>query len=638
MREPEEAVEKNPYPYNFRDLYSVNHLNLPRLPIPNLDETLDRYLESLRPHVEPAKLEAHTVSVNKFRTGQGPQLQEELMWCDSHEGYPYSYVQKYWDDMYLELRTPSTLHVNVGYSLRDDNDKQGSRPQSRRLAKFILSSFLWQQKLIKGLAEPELSGKDRTPNCMAPLGRLLGTARVPKPGRDELRFFPESKHVVCIRANQFYRIDVMAEDGSCLLSRSALQKQIQSIIDKPMPNVSTLGIGVLTTEDRDMWSHHRNMLKSHDSNNRQCLFDIDSALLVVCLDHSVPKSWNERSEELLHGSSQNLSNRWFDKFQVVSDPSGTLGVNFEHSYADGLAWNRWLSEVWYDMQDMPNPEGFSALPRLPEVKELPGNKGPRLLKFNVPDLLFNNMRKAQAVAQELVARNHTQMLQFDGFGKQQIKQWKASPDGFVQLVFQLAYYRLHKRLPPTYESCATRLFFHGRTECIRSAHWEGLQMCKALCQDQEPVKPGFTPLTKHQKRDLITKAMHKQLQVSRDSGMGQGVDRHLMALGKVAQGVTPLSGKLCVPNSHDLPSFMQEEPYSASARWLMSTSNVTTPWNVLFNFGPVCDDGYGVGYLVHDESIPVNVTSWHSSKVSDSALMASSIEAAFYMMKDTLDD
>eukprot|EP00961_Rhodomonas_salina_P141948 1911181-Rhodomonas_salina.1 len=40
----------------------------------------------------------------------------------------------------------------------------------------------------------------------------------------------------------------------------------------------------------------------------------------------------------------------FDKFQVVSDPSGTLGVNFEHSYADGLAWNRWLSEVWYDMQ------------------------------------------------------------------------------------------------------------------------------------------------------------------------------------------------------------------------------------------------------------------------------------------------
>eukprot|EP00961_Rhodomonas_salina_P156687 2109877-Rhodomonas_salina.2 len=69
VREPEEAVEKNPYPYNFRDLYSVNHLNLPRsfppsddalavvtdvvyytprLPIPNLDETLDRYLESLR--------------------------------------------------------------------------------------------------------------------------------------------------------------------------------------------------------------------------------------------------------------------------------------------------------------------------------------------------------------------------------------------------------------------------------------------------------------------------------------------------------------------------------------------------------------------------------------------------------------
>jgi hypothetical protein len=34
--------------YKFEDLYAVNHLGLPRLPIPDLDKTLDRYLESLR--------------------------------------------------------------------------------------------------------------------------------------------------------------------------------------------------------------------------------------------------------------------------------------------------------------------------------------------------------------------------------------------------------------------------------------------------------------------------------------------------------------------------------------------------------------------------------------------------------------
>lgn len=33
--------------YKFEELYDKNHQNIPRLPIPNLDYTLDRYLRSL---------------------------------------------------------------------------------------------------------------------------------------------------------------------------------------------------------------------------------------------------------------------------------------------------------------------------------------------------------------------------------------------------------------------------------------------------------------------------------------------------------------------------------------------------------------------------------------------------------------
>ena len=31
---------------------------------------------------------------------------------------------------------------------------------------------------------------------------------------------------------------------------------------------------------------------------------------------------------------------------------------------------------------------------------------------------------------------------------------------------QLAYVRLHGRVAPTYESCSTKAFFHGRTEVL----------------------------------------------------------------------------------------------------------------------------------------------------------------------------
>lgn len=45
------SQEGTPF-YKFEELYVKNHQNLPRLPIPNLDHTLDRYLRSLR-SVEP---------------------------------------------------------------------------------------------------------------------------------------------------------------------------------------------------------------------------------------------------------------------------------------------------------------------------------------------------------------------------------------------------------------------------------------------------------------------------------------------------------------------------------------------------------------------------------------------------------
>ena len=37
------------------------------------------------------------------------------------------------------------------------------------------------------------------------------------------------------------------------------------------------------------------------------------------------------------------------------------------------------------------------------------------------------------------------------------------------MVYQLAYYRLHGHVAPTYESCNMQHFHHGRTETIRSA-------------------------------------------------------------------------------------------------------------------------------------------------------------------------
>lgn len=43
-----------------------------------------------------------------------------------------------------------------------------------------------------------------------------------------------------------------------------------------------------------------------------------------------------------------------------------------------------------------------------------------------------------------------------------------SPDAFVQMAYQAAYFSLYGRVDSTYEPAMTKNFLHGRTEAIRS--------------------------------------------------------------------------------------------------------------------------------------------------------------------------
>jgi len=303
--------------YQFHELYSTNHLGLPRLPIPDLDATLDRYLESLQAVTEPADLEAHRKLVESFRKNEGPVLQQQLVAADAHAGYPYSYVERYWDDMYLGLRCPLSVHVAPGYGLRPDADCVKDRAMLR-LAKFISATFLWQQKALAGLMAP-----DQAFGCMSFIGRLLGTARVPKKTRDELRFSPASTHIAVQCAGRIFRVDVLAKNG--IVSVEELHRQLQyiySTVPPPGQMDADPGVGILTREDRDVWAGVRARMEGHSATNRRSLEEVDSSLLVVCLDHEEPASTSQRSQDLLHGRPGNLGNRWYDKMQVIPSPPG----------------------------------------------------------------------------------------------------------------------------------------------------------------------------------------------------------------------------------------------------------------------------------------------------------------------------
>uniref|UniRef100_A0A0C3TEV1 Choline/carnitine acyltransferase domain-containing protein n=1 Tax=Guillardia theta (strain CCMP2712) TaxID=905079 RepID=A0A0C3TEV1_GUITC len=568
-------------------LYSHNHLQLPKLPVPDLKSTVQRYLQSLIPLMEPSEFQKYSEIVRKFEEEEGSTLQSLLLQSLEHEGYPYSYVERYWDDMYLNLRCPIPVHVNPAYNLKHDEDCGKPKSQASRLSKFISLSFRWQEKVLRGHLEPE-----KSPSCMSFFSRLLGTARIPHIGRDILKTNAHSRHVVLIRGNKFFQVQVLSADRSEILSCEALEQQIQHVLDTvPPAKGNEVGVGIFTWEDRDAWANTRKQLETCSAINQESLRTIDSALFVVCLDHGPHQGYTERAQDILHGQMNSISNRWFDKLQIISDSTGALGVNFEHSFSDGVVWNRWLSEVWDNMQGNQALGAPAPLPRFSETNCVDPSC-PVALQFEIDSAMENRMREARKRAEALTLNTHTHMLRFSSFGKEKFKLWGLSPDGVVQMAIQIAYHRLHGRAVPTYESCSTKGYFHGRTEMVR-----------AMNQDKRNVSPGYQPFTRNQQTELFKNAVKRQNDLSRLAVQGQGVDRHLMALNKVAHGVLPVDNKLRTAR--------RRCPVTMSF-----LSNVSTTWNSIFAFGPVSEHGYGVGYLIHDDQVLLNLTSWRDSKVS----------------------
>lgn len=113
------------------------------------------------------------------------------------------------------------------------------------------------------------------------------------------------------------------------------------------------------------------------------------------------------------------------------------------------------------------------------------------------------------------------LFKFHAFGKGFIKTCRLSPDAFIQMALQLAYYREFNKFCLTYEASMTRLFRDGRTETVRSCTIESCTWVRAMenqnSSSEERVKLLQEACNQHQKGYLNAMA-------------GKGIDRHLFCL------------------------------------------------------------------------------------------------------------
>jgi carnitine O-acetyltransferase len=359
------------------------------------------------------------------------------------------------------------------------------------------------------------------------------------------------------------------------LNTSELEQQFKRVYEKAE---KAPAVGILTSENRDVWTDAREILLKAHSSNASALKAIESASFVVCLDDASPVTLEERAHQYWHGDG---ANRWFDKpLQFIINDNGTSGFMGEHSMMDGTPTHRlndYVNDVIFSNKlDFSDPNIRSNLPE------------PTTIKFNVTKEVQAEIDRAAKDFNEVISAHELRVQAYQGYGKGLIKKFKCSPDAYVQMVIQLAYFKMYGKNRPTYESAATRRFQQGRTETCRSVSDDSVAFCKAISEGS---------LTNAEIAALFMKAVKSHVEYISAASDGKGVDRHLFGL-----------KKLLGPND-ELPEIYKDPAYSYSSTWRISSSQLSSEFFNGYGWSQVVDDGWGIAYMINENSIQFNVVS-----------------------------
>lgn len=642
---------------------------LSKLPIPPLEDTCKRYLTALKP-LQSAREHAETRhAVEEFLQSDGPELQDKLR--QYAEGRT-SYIEQFWYDSYLNFDNPVVLNLNPFFLLEDDPTPARNN-QVTRAASLVVSALEFVRAVRKEELPPDkVRGKSLD---MYQFSRMFGTARVPTEAGCQIEQDPDSKHVVVMCHGQFYWFDVLDDRSDLIMTEKDIAINLQTIIDDaiqtPIQEAAKSALGVLSTENRKVWSGLREVLtREPESNNADCLGIVDSALFIVCLDYTEPTSAAALCQNMLCGTSEiekgvqmgTCTNRWYDKLQIIVCKNGSAGINFEHTGVDGHTVLRFASDLYTDTilrfartingqaptlwassspdPSKRDPESFGDVSTMPHK-----------LEWDMIPELSIAVRFAETRLSDLIAQNEFECLDFKAYGKNFITSAGFSPDAFIQMAFQAAYYGLYGRSECTYEPAMTKTFLHGRTEAIRSVTDESVSFVQTFWADN-PAE---------QKVEALRRACVRHVESTKDCLKGEGCDRHLYALfclwqrivdedsqsspasssagysspvdGSVDRAETSSSPPAIKTTTDDMTTITRPRGDSTNSRgnrdsrplplifadpgWdrlnstILSTSNCGNPSLRQFGFGPVSGEGFGIGYIIKDDGISICAASKH---------------------------
>lgn len=113
--------------------------SLPKLPVPTLQSTAAKYLETVQPHLTPAEFSATQSAVQNFLNSDVVKALQERLLARATEPGRSSWLSEWWNDAaYMGYRDPVVVFVSYFFLHLDDKKKPGQAKKAASLLKALL--------------------------------------------------------------------------------------------------------------------------------------------------------------------------------------------------------------------------------------------------------------------------------------------------------------------------------------------------------------------------------------------------------------------------------------------------------------------------------------------------------------------
>ncbi|HEX6453152.1 MAG TPA: choline/carnitine O-acyltransferase [Trebonia sp.] len=626
-----------------------NEADLPRVPLPGIEETCSRFLEWCAPLLTPAEREETRRTVTNFLADPETASVQAALAEYEAAGDTHSWLDEFWRDRYLGRRDRIALNANFFFLFNDVpplGDTTGGDDQIGRAVQLITAALGHKRGLDEETVPP--ATRRGTPLSMQQHRYLFSTTRIPGVARDGVRApygaslppdqaatppsqrLPDSvsptnrprptsrpaptglpadpsdaRHILVFARGATYAVDVIGPDGEPY-APDELATALREVAAAAAAHGRGQGVGALTSKARADWARSRTALLAIPG-NADALETIETALFCVALEDGAETCAGDKCKRLLAGDP---GSRWFDKgITFIVFPDGSAGVNGEHCLLDGTTIVEFIDAVLTAPPAQPGDAGQAARAgAAPAV---------RPVEFTLTADLAADV---DAAAKEYVAYGEdtaTKTLSFEDFGSAKAKSLRVSPDAFVQLAFQLAHRRAKGFTGATYESIATRSFHHGRTEAMRVVTPEIVAFVDAM---DDP------DATTAEQAAALRAAADAHVARAKECQAGNAPEQHLWELQLLAKR----QGRDWNPELYSSPGWVtMRDDY-------LSTSAAPSVNIQYFGFGATSEHCIGVAYLLLPQCFNVHLSTPRSVGGQMTAF-AGRLGEAIAEMSDLLD-